>query len=736
MRAPGSGPDAGGSGSPAWATSRCMAATAASSTSASRSASTAAYSGATSRISTATSASIAGTTATREGSRSGTVRGPLGSPPSCGMAGTDCARMTKSTAPARVVATICVGKRTSGGPGAMLGPCATARRSPPRRRRRTRGRPPSRSRASAGPWTWSGPRTSPSRCGCCRGGIARHLRAVYDVARIVDDLGDEGDRGPDRAAARASARPRRRSGRAVAGAHAGAAAAGARPCAPAGCPREPFERPGRGEPAGPGGVARYADAATTCCGYCALSADPGRPARAGRRSAVDPADAIAAASDRVCTALQLVEHWQDVAEDRRRGPGLPAAGGPAPRFGVAEADLDAADAPAPRCAGSMRVRDRRAPPGCSPTGAPLVGRLRGWARLAVAGYVAGGRAAVDALRRGRVATCSAGHPPGRRAAATCGRHAAGLLAPAGRRPSDRMTARYGAGLRHLRGRSPGPRPATSTTASGCCPPDKRAALCAVYALARRIDDIGDGDLPTDGEGRRRSPRCARRLATWPAGHDGGDPVLVAVADAARRFPIPLGAFEELVDGVARLDVRPAVRYADLRRAGRVLPVRRRLGRPAVPGRLRQPATATRGAPRYADTLGHRAAADQHPARHPRGPAQRPGLPARTRTSTGSAWTLRVDEHGALDDPDGGLAALHPRSRPSGPASWYADGLRLVAAARPAQRGLHHGDGRHLPRACSSEIAADPRSVYDRRLSLSGRQKARRRRPRPGRRRRR
>jgi phytoene/squalene synthetase len=32
-------------------------------------------------------------------------------------------------------------------------------------------------------------------------------------------------------------------------------------------------------------------------------------------------------------------------------------------------------------------------------GAPLVQDLRGWARIAVAGFVAGGRATVDALRR-------------------------------------------------------------------------------------------------------------------------------------------------------------------------------------------------------------------------------------------------------------------------------------------------------------------------------------------------
>src|SRR5436305_4625757 len=75
------------------------------------------------------------------------------------------------------------------------------------------------------------------------------------------------------------------------------------------------------------------------------------------------------------------------------------------------------------------------------------------------------------------------------------------------------------------------------------PPDKRAVLCAVYALARRIDDIGDGDLPTE----QKLAALDRVLA------EATDPVLVAVADAARRYPIPLGAFEELVDGV-RMDV--------------------------------------------------------------------------------------------------------------------------------------------------------------------------------------
>ncbi|HEV8175481.1 MAG TPA: squalene/phytoene synthase family protein, partial [Actinoplanes sp.] len=81
------------------------------------------------------------------------------------------------------------------------------------------------------------------------------------------------------------------------------------------------------------------------------------------------------------------------------------------------------------------------------------------------------------------------------------------------------------------------------------PADKRAVLCAVYALARRIDDIGDGDLPNADKLTRLN--VLEAALDDPAGST--DPVLVAVGDAVRRYPIPLGAFEELVDGV-RMDV--------------------------------------------------------------------------------------------------------------------------------------------------------------------------------------
>lgn len=77
------------------------------------------------------------------------------------------------------------------------------------------------------------------------------------------------------------------------------------------------------------------------------------------------------------------------------------------------------------------------------------------------------------------------------------------------------------------------------------PEPKRNALSAVYAMARRIDDIGDGTLP-DAE-KLRLLAEARGAVADPGAHPD-DPVLVGLADAAGRLPIPLAAFGELVDG--------------------------------------------------------------------------------------------------------------------------------------------------------------------------------------------
>jgi 15-cis-phytoene synthase len=94
------------------------------------------------------------------------------------------------------------------------------------------------------------------------------------------------------------------------------------------------------------------------------------------------------------------------------------------------------------------------------------------------------------------------------------------------------------------------------------PPDKRRALAAVYAFARRIDDIGDGTLPPADKltalAEARTSITALAGGATPAGladpSSDADPVLVALADSGQRFPIPLEAFGELIDG-CEADVR-------------------------------------------------------------------------------------------------------------------------------------------------------------------------------------
>jgi squalene synthase HpnD len=80
------------------------------------------------------------------------------------------------------------------------------------------------------------------------------------------------------------------------------------------------------------------------------------------------------------------------------------------------------------------------------------------------------------------------------------------------------------------------------------PPPKRRALSAVYAFARRIDDIGDGTMPApDKLAALAQAREAVQSLTGTR-PPSSDPVLVALDDASRRFPIPVEAFAEIVDG--------------------------------------------------------------------------------------------------------------------------------------------------------------------------------------------
>ena len=216
-----------------------------------------------------------------------------------------------------------------------------------------------------------------------------HLAAVYGFARSADDMGDE-------------AAPAQRLAllgelaadveRLYAGEEPILAVVGAlRPVVTAcGIPAQPFRdliQANRQDQL----VTRY-QTFGDLLGYCRLSANP-----VGRivLGVVGVASSERAElSDRVCTALQLAEHWQDVAEDFRAGRVyLPQEDLAA--FGVREEDL-AAPAAEPALAELLAFEVRRARK-LLDEGAPLTGTLRGAARAAVAGYVAGGRAALAAI---------------------------------------------------------------------------------------------------------------------------------------------------------------------------------------------------------------------------------------------------------------------------------------------------------------------------------------------------
>jgi squalene synthase HpnC len=140
-------------------------------------------------------------------------------------------------------------------------------------------------------------------------------------------------------------------------------------------------------------VARY-DTWEQLLGYCHLSADPVGELVLGVFGSATPERV--ALSDRICTALQLAEHWQDVAEDLRAGRiYLPAED--LARFGCAERDL-AQPAAEWRVKGLIAFEVARTRE-LLWEGAPLIGTLHGRERLAVAAFVGGADAALRAIER-------------------------------------------------------------------------------------------------------------------------------------------------------------------------------------------------------------------------------------------------------------------------------------------------------------------------------------------------
>jgi squalene synthase HpnC len=221
----------------------------------------------------------------------------------------------------------------------------------------------------------------------------RHLAAVYGFARSADDMGDEAPPGErlrllDEFEADLSRLYAGPGGEAPRLEVIRALAPAVAECA---IPAQPFRdliQANRQDQQ----VTRY-QTFDELLAYCRLSANPvGRIVLHVFGAAAPHTERL---SDLVCTALQLAEHWQDVAEDLRAGriylPGKDLAA-----YGVTEADL-AAPSASPQVRALMAFEIRRAGD-LLDEGAPIVGTLRGFARVAVAGYVAGGRAALAAIK--------------------------------------------------------------------------------------------------------------------------------------------------------------------------------------------------------------------------------------------------------------------------------------------------------------------------------------------------
>jgi squalene synthase HpnD len=254
------------------------------------------------------------------------------------------------------------------------------------------------------------------------------------------------------------------------------------------------------------------------------------------------------------------------------------------------------------------------------------------------------------------------------------------------------------------------------------PPAKRRALSAVYAFARRIDDIGDGDLPADqklaalSEARTEIEALAAETES-PSGTPRvqDDPVLIALADAGRRFPIPLAAFGELIDG-CEADVRGTsyATFDDLHHYCRCVA--------GSIGRLSLGVFGTRDvatAAPLADALGVALQLTNilRDIREDYGTG-RVYLPAEDFKRFGAE--LRPNGSGGpADDPKLVELVVFEADRAR---DWYARGLRLMpmldrrsAACTGAMAGIYY--------RLLQSISASPDAVLHRRVSLSAGQKA-------------
>ncbi len=243
------------------------------------------------------------------------------------------------------------------------------------------------------------------------------------------------------------------------------------------------------------------------------------------------------------------------------------------------------------------------------------------------------------------------------------------------------------------------------------PRAKRQAMSAVYAFARRIDDIGDGNLDTDAALGLLAAERERLQALKEGGDDVRlppegqiDPVILALAHARRHYDLPLEALELLIEGV-ELDVR-GTRYETFDElVGYCRAVAGSIGRLCLAIFTDGHAN---GASRLADDLGV-AMQLTNILRDIREDQ------ARGRVYLPAEDLRRFDCPDLEADPDGRTEAMI-RFEAARAQEWFSHGMRLVDELEPrsascvlAMTGIY--------RSILERIARDPAEVLRRRISL-------------------
>jgi len=82
------------------------------------------------------------------------------------------------------------------------------------------------------------------------------------------------------------------------------------------------------------------------------------------------------------------------------------------------------------------------------------------------------------------------------------------------------------------------------------PPERRAGIYAAYAFSRRADDSVDDEGSPAGKLAAVADRRDELDACYAGEPPADDPVLVALTDTVRRFDVPRGHLDALLDGVA------------------------------------------------------------------------------------------------------------------------------------------------------------------------------------------